>query len=334
MLISSFVKAIRRNRLIHKHEGLILAVSGGPDSVCMLRLFCSLQEEYRFKLVCAHFNHCLRKEADDDAEFVEKLCRKLGVKFVSAKKNVNKFFKGDSLEQTARRLRFDFFLSCSRSLKIKKIAIAHNKNDVVETVLMHILRGTALRGLRAIVPVMRYRGMIVVRPMLEISKKDILAWLKQNNFTYRVDKTNLQDKFLRNRVRHKLIGILREFNPNVEQALFNLSKIASYDYDFLYRYAHDEFNSLKRISPGLSVQGADCFKLNLGGLKKLHPAVIMEVIRIAIEEAKGSLKRLELRHLEEVMDLISCRPSGSIVHLPQVEVRKECDSIFIKPLIL
>ena len=141
MLTKIFIESIRRNKLIQKKDKLMLAVSGGPDSICMLHLFYSLRDEFKLNLTCVHFNHCLREESDSDAEFVKKLCQELGVKFVSAKKNVYKFFKGDSQEQTARILRFDFFLNCSRSLKIKKIAIAHNKNDVVETVLMRILRG-------------------------------------------------------------------------------------------------------------------------------------------------------------------------------------------------
>ena len=327
MVVKEFINTSRKNKLFKKKDRIILGVSGGPDSVCMLYIFCILREEFKLNLVCAHFNHALRKEADADEEFVKKLCLSLKVRFVSATKDVGRFFKGDSMEQTARRLRFDFFLNCSRKFKIKKIALAHTKDDVVETVLMRIIRGSALRGLRAIMPLNTYKGIRIIRPLISVTKDDIIKWLNKNGYSYRLDKTNFEDKFLRNKVRNRLIGLLREFNPGIENALYNLSKISAYDYDFIHSYARSEFISIKRASAGN-------LKLEIRTLNKLHPAVVFEIIRIAIEEIKGDLRKIELKHLEEIMDLISSRPSGSIVDLPGVEVRREQNYIIIKSLIL
>jgi len=327
MVVKKFLDTAYRNRLFKKKDKIILAVSGGPDSACMLHVFCLLRKDFKLNLVCAHFNHALREEADADEEFVRNLCSSLRVEFVSAKKNVGSFFKGDSLEQTARRLRFDFFLNCSRKFKIKKIALAHTRDDVIETVLMRLIRGSGSRGLRAIMPHSTYKGIRIIRPLISVAKSDIVKWLKQNEYHYRLDKTNFEDKFLRNKVRNRLIRILREFNPGIENALYNLSKVASYDYDFIHSYAKSEFSSLKRSFAGK-------LKLDIKMLNKLHPAIASEVIRIAIDEIKGDLRRIEFKHLEEIMELISSRPSGSVVDLPGVEAKKEQDFLIIKSLIL
>ncbi len=327
MLERIFRDTVAKYKLLKKRDRVILAVSGGPDSISMFHLFRELKEELKLRMICSHFNHGLRKDADKDEEFVRSLCSTYRMKFVSAKKEVAKFFKGDSLEQTARRLRFDFFLNCSRQYKIKKIALAHTRDDVIETLLMRIIRGSALRGMRAIMPKSMYRSLCLIRPLIHISKRDVLKWLKDNNYLYRIDKTNLEEKFFRNKIRHKLISILKEFNPNVENNLFNLSKIAGEDYDFLYNYASSIFTSLKKIS----YKG---IKLKIDDLKNLHPAIFKEIIRIAIEDVKGDLRKVEYRHLEEIEDLLINRPSGSIVHLPHLEIKKDDAFLFIKSLIL
>src|SRR3989338_5392638 len=133
MIEETFSKTIKKYDLLKKKDRLLLGVSGGPDSVCMLYQFLAIQKDYRLKLLCAHFNHGLRKEADQEEAFMEKLCRDLQIKFVSEKNDVKRFFQGDSLEQTARNLRFDFFLKISRQNKIKKLALAHHKDDLAET---------------------------------------------------------------------------------------------------------------------------------------------------------------------------------------------------------
>jgi tRNA(Ile)-lysidine synthase len=285
-------------------------------------------KEYNLQLICAHFNHMLRPEADSEEEFVKTACKELGIKFVSEKKDVNKFFKGDSLEQTARNLRFDFFLKISRHFKIKKIALAHHKDDLVETVLMRIIRGTGLKGLRAFLPKSKFKGLTVIRPLVELSKREILEWLDDNNISYCVDKSNFEDKFLRNRIRLKLMPILAEINPSIAQNLCNLSASAALDYDFIYTFSRKEFEKIKRGETRKEI------KLDLDELKKHHPAIVNNIIRIAFEELKGDTRRLELRHLDEVKDLIDNRPPESIVHLPAFSVRKEGKRLVIQALIL
>jgi len=328
MIEEIFKNTIKRYSLVEKKDRILLGISGGPDSIFMLRQFHNIMKDYKLHLVCAHFNHALRAEADSEEEFVKNICKDLGMKFVSEKKDVNKFFDGDSLEQTARNLRYDFFLNLSRHFKIKKLALAHHKDDLVETVLMRIVRGTGLKGLRAFSPKSKFKGITVIRPLIEMHKEEILKWLKNKNISYCVDKSNFEDKFLRNRIRLKLMPVLSEINPAIAQNLYNLSSSVALDYDFIYAFSRKEFEKLKR---GETKRG---IKLDLEGLRETHPAILNNVIRIAIEELKGDTRRLELRHLDEINDLIESRPSGSIVHLPGLSVRKEEKRLIIQTLIL
>jgi len=324
MIEKKFLNTISKFSLLKRKDKVLLGISGGPDSVCMLHLFKKIEKDLRLDLICLHFNHSLRKSADKEEEFVKDLCSDLSVKCVTFKKDVNKFAKGDSLEQTARLLRLDFFLNSARRLKAKKIAIAHNKDDVAETVMMRIIRGTALKGLRAIQPSSKYRSLNIVRPLLDIRKKDILSWLEVNKFVFKVDESNLDDRFFRNKIRHNLLPLLeKEYNPNITGTLASLARLSALDYDFLHKFSVKEFSRIKKVR-------RDCIKLDLAKLTQMHAAVALNVIRLAIEEVKGDLRRLEFRHLEEILDLMKSRPDGSIVDLPNIEASKDGSFLSIK----
>jgi len=321
-------QTIKKYSLLKKKDKLLLGVSGGPDSVFMLYQFLGLKKEYKLHLVCLHFNHSLREEADSEEQFIKELCEKEGIKCISEKKDVNKFFKGDSLEQTARNLRFDFFLKCSRQTKIKKIALAHHKDDLIETVLMRMIRGSGLKGLQGFLPKSKFRSLNVIRPLIDITKNDILKWLKDKNMPYCLDKSNFEEKFLRNRIRIKLLPLLKELNPNIIENLSNLSRNISLDYDFIYTYSRRKFLSLKKKETARSL------RLSLEGLKELPEAVFNNVIRIAVEELKGNTRLFEARHLDEIRDLVYNRPSRSIVDLPHFSAKKEEKTLLIQSLIL
>lgn len=328
MVEQIFRKTIQKYGLIEKKDRIILGVSGGPDSLFMLYQFHALCKEYKLQLVCAHFNHSLRPEADKEEEFVKGLCKDLGLRYFSEKREVNKLFNGDSLEQTARNLRFDFFLKCSRHFKIKKLALAHHKDDLVETVLMRLIRGAGLKGLRGFLPKSKFANLTVVRPLIELEKKEIVDWLDSRKIIYCIDKSNLEEKFMRNRIRLKLLPLLKEFNPNITDNIYDLSRNLSLDYDFIYKFSHVIFGTLKKG------ETAKTIRLDLEGLKKLHPAILNNVIRIAIEELKGTTRRIESKHLDEITDLILRRPAESVVDLPLLAVKKQAQTLIIQTLIL
>ena len=324
MLESTFRDTIKRYGLLEKKDKVLLGVSGGPDSICLLHLFDRLKKDYSLRLFCAHFNHGLRPEADEEEQFVAGMCRKLDLEFYSEKKDVRTFFDGDSLEQTARRLRYDFFAKCGRHYRVKKLALAHHKDDLVETVIMRLIRGSGLRGLRGFAMRSKLGPLIVIRPLVNLRKAQITAWLAKEGLEYRLDKSNLEEEFLRNRLRLRLIPLIEEMNPQAVESIASASLAVAQDYDFLYEYSRKAFLALRKDG------GSSGIGLALKGLTILHPAVFNNVVRIAVEELKGDTRRLESRHLDEINDLVLNRPAGSIVDLPGFLAVKDAGRIVFR----
>ncbi|MCF7872807.1 MAG: tRNA lysidine(34) synthetase TilS, partial [Candidatus Omnitrophica bacterium] len=263
-----------------------------------------------------------------EEKFIKELCNKLNIDFVSEKKNVNEFFIGDSLEQTARQLRFDFFLKVSRQSKIKKLVLAHHKDDLAETVLMRIIRGTGLKGLRGFLPKSQFRSLVVVRPFIDLEKKQILNWLDKKNIPFCLDKSNQEVKFLRNRIRIDLLPQLEAINKSIADRLSDLAVNAGLDYDFIYTFSKSEFGRLRQKRSGRGIS------LNLQGLKALHPAIFNNVIRIAIEQIKGNTRRIDQNHLIEVKKLVLEGREEASIHLPKIVIKKEKKTLSIQSLIL
>ncbi len=212
-----------------KNTSILLAVSGGEDSVTMLDLFSKYKDMFDLNLFVCHFNHSLRKEADFDENFVKNLSIKYNLKFFSKKEDVEKFSYENkfSTEEGARILRYKFFNEVIESENIDFLATAHNKDDLAETVIMRILRGTGINGL---IGITKKRNNII-RPLLDFSKAQIKNYVLENNLKFVQDNTNFLDVYKRNNIRLNLIPKLKkDFNPNVVDALCKLSTIAC-DYD-------------------------------------------------------------------------------------------------------
>jgi len=315
-MIEQFKQHILKTGLVKKGEKLLLGVSGGPDSVCMLYFFTAIAKELRLNLTAVHFNHSLRDEADAEEEFVGELCRAKGIRYSSEKKAVKDFFHGDSLEQTARQLRYDFFLRCAREYKTKKIALAHHKDDLAETVLMRVIRGAGLKGLRAILPKTKYKNLTVVRPLLVFGKADIVNWLHTGNIAYCVDKSNFEEEFLRNRLRLSVMPMLRELNPAITDGLCNLAQAAGRDYDYIASQAKVLFKE------ALLKETHQQVELKLEAMVHAHPALFNHLVLLAIEKVKGNTRSIENCHVDEINDMVYHRPLGSVVDIPSVVVRK------------
>ncbi len=327
MVEKLFEETIRKHRLLKKKEKLMIAVSGGPDSVCMLHLFSRLKTDLKLEVLCVHLNHRLREESDAEETFVRELCRKNRVSFVSRRQDVSGLDKGDSLEQTARKQRWDFFLACSRQYKIKKIAIAHNQDDLAETVLMRVIRGTGLQGVRAMRVKNKMYGIQVIRPLLFTRKRDILNWLRENTYPYRTDPSNYSEAFLRNKVRMKLIPALKEFNPRIVESLTNLAQSTALDFEFIHSCTQDCYQRIKKQ------HGSGYVKLHVAQLKEIHPALLPHVLRLAIAEIKGNARRLEAKHLTQLHEIILKKSPFSAVDLPDLRVVKENEWLLIKSLL-
>lgn len=235
-LRTQILQFVRRHELIRAGDRVAVAVSGGADSVCLLRLLLELREELGCLLSVTHLHHGLRgADADADAEFVEQLASAHGLEFHLRKVDVAALAEVTrlSLEAAGRRARLDFFAALRAQNVLDKVATAHTTDDQAETVLQKLLRGSGTRGLAGIFPVSTVAGVTIVRPMLECQRGKIEQHLKEIGQEWREDKSNLSSKFQRNRIRHELLPLLeREFNPAIRDALSITAEISRHEQDF------------------------------------------------------------------------------------------------------
>lgn len=220
-----------REDLFRKGSKILAAVSGGPDSICLLDLLSRLKDKYDLELAVAHVNYGLRgSESDRDERIASRMAAENGLEFfVLRPKNLPK----GNLESRLRDIRYDFFEKIRKSKGFDSIAIAHNRDDQVETLLLRLVRGSGLKGLSA----MRFRNGFIIRPLLGTSQKDILAYLKERKLAYGIDRTNREDVFLRNRIRNRLLPYLeKNYNPNIRKTLFEASRSIADDYALLTEF--------------------------------------------------------------------------------------------------
>jgi len=316
---------INKHRLFNWGDKVLIAVSGGPDSVALLHILHDMAPPLGLTLYIAHVNHHLRRSAQKDEEFVAKMSRELHCPFYPISLNNIKSMRG-SLEEAARIRRYEALCSLSKKEKLNCIAVGHTQDDLAETVLMRILRGTGLLGLQGMRPKRRMHGVDIVRPLLRSSRRDILSYLKKNKIAFRIDPSNRQKIFWRNKIRLDLLPDLeKNYNPKIKATLAHLADITCYDYDFLESETKKLF---KKISRG---NKKDHICLRTNDLKKLHPSQMRMIVRFAIETLQKDTRRLTLNHMGEIEDLIFSRPPQSTVDLPKrVSIVKNRSQVVFK----
>jgi tRNA(Ile)-lysidine synthase len=305
MILDKVKKTIKKYNLIQKGDKIVVAVSGGPDSVALLYLLYSLRKDLKITLHIAHLDHSLRKDSYKDREFVEGLAQRLKLPITTSQINVKELAKKGSLEEIARNARLGFLFRVAQGIKADKIALGHSKDDQAETVLMRILRGTGLYGLAGILPKRNIAGYQIIRPLIEVKRKEIEAFLKRKKIKPRLDASNLEEIYFRNKLRNRLLPLLEtQYSRNIKEILSNMAESVGLDYDYLYTKAS---YSMKRFER----------RINLEKFSRLHPALQRLVLRITIAKIKGDTRRLTFQHIKEIEDLILNRPVNSIVDLPK-----------------
>ncbi len=308
---------IREYGLVSGGETVLAAVSGGADSVCLLSVLNSLHEELNIKLHVAHLDHGLRgAESAADAQYVAELAQKLGIPLTIEKRDVNEWNRQrkTSLEEAAREVRYQFLDETARQAGATRVAVGHTRDDQVETVLLHYLRGTGVSGLRGLRPAapMPYGrkddGLYVLRPLLDITREETQAYCSSQNLQPRIDPTNEQKGFLRNRVRLELLPLLRQYNPEVDRAVLRLAGLAGDDADFIDGQAQIVFKQLSNREGCLTC-------LDSGKLRGIPLALQRRLFRIALEQAYGSLRDVEAQHVEALIGLLF-GTTGKCVQLP------------------
>jgi tRNA(Ile)-lysidine synthase len=290
-LIKTIQNYAFRNDLWRKDSKIVLGVSGGPDSVCLLDILDKLSKKYNFKLHIAHINYNLRgKDSKKDELFVSELGKKYGIKVsvLLPKKSQRK----GNLENSLRNIRYAYFEQLRKKMKFDLIAVAHNQDDQAETVLMRIIRGSGLNGLRA----MKAKTGSIIRPLLKSSRKEIEAYLKQNKLKYRTDKSNADKKFKRNSVRHGLLPYLeKNYNPRIKNTLSEWSVAVADDYEFIEKSAERFILSLCKNKYGSFSQKA---------FLKLPASIQRQSLRNIFGSLKNNNLDMENKQIEEMIKVI------------------------------
>ena len=327
-------KALRRSGF-HRAATLVVACSGGPDSTALLHALVALQPTARLKLHVAHLNHDFRgQEAEDDARFVAHMAKRLGLDSTVAEDDPIAYQREmgiSSFEEAAREVRYRFLTGLAHRINADAIVLGHTADDQAETILMHLIRGAGLPGLRGMREVSRWRdgpqgqSAVLFRPLLEAKRNDTRAYCLELGIPFRVDSTNSSLRFTRNRIRHKLLPALEEYNPRVREALLRTGRAAAESLEFL----DEELNAL--WPKMFSKEGRNIF-VDAPALKDLRPYMRGMALRRAFAEANGSLRRLSETHVKSMLAL-SQGPAGKSVHLPgSLAMRSTQDRLIIGPL--
>ncbi len=310
--LSAVETAIRHYHMLDEGDTILVGVSGGPDSVALLHSLVALGPKWSLQLVIAHLNHQLRGAiADHEAAFVGRMAKGLGIRCEIGSKNVAKYAIEHrlSLQEAARIVRYGFYDKVAAKYSASKIALGHHADDNAESILMRLLRGTGPLGLAGIHPVRHGR---IIRPLISLTRKDILGFLELGGFEYMRDRSNLDTKYLRNRIRHELLPHLKErYNPNTICALNRLASILRDEEDF---WGQEVRRTLQDL---ISDRTPDRLSLMCRGLSDLHPALLRRVVRQAVLSLKGDLKRLGHVHVEAVARLIAAPSPSGRIDLPQ-----------------
>ena len=288
MMFKKAVENIKKYNLIKTNDDILCALSGGPDSVYLLYTLLEAREEISFNLSVASVHHGLRKEAKEEVEFCRKLAEDKGLKFYTKRVDMRGFSKREkiSLEDAGRRLRYEYFYSLIGDNG--KIALGHHLNDQAETILMNLLRGSGLRGLRG----MEFKSGQRIRPLLNIEKKEILKTLEEAKISYYLDYTNFEKDFKRNEIRLHLIPEIEEnYNPKFQESLVRLGQLAREDDSALEIWAEKEY---KKVVKNQLILREDFLK---------NPLAIQKRILFKIFEKYSDLKDLTFLQINELLNL-------------------------------
>ena len=244
MLEDKVKKYIKENHLIESGETIVVGVSGGPDSICMLTILEKLQKELNFQMVVAHINHGIRESALADEEYVKKVCEQKEIPIYIKKENIKDIAQKEKMgiEEAGRMIRYSFFEEIMKKINAQKIATAHNLNDQAETILMNLFRGSGINGLKGIE---KNRNGKYIRPLINCSRKEIEEYCEKNNLKPRIDETNQENIYTRNKIRNICIPYIeKEFNPNIIKTLVRLSDIVTEEANYMEAVTEEEYKNL------------------------------------------------------------------------------------------
>lgn len=325
MLKQLVLKTIKSKELINYGEGVIVGISGGYDSVCLLHVLYSISNELGIKIYPVHVNHMLRgEEALRDENFVKSFCSTLGLEVYVKHIDVARKAKLEktSLEEAGRNARYEAFSLVAEEYGASKIAVAHSRNDQAETILMRICRGTGLEGIRG----MEYKRDNIIRPLLDVDRLQIEEYVNGIGIEAVTDSSNLHTDYFRNRIRLNVIPVINEASGlDITENLLRLSKIVVAEDDYL------RYNSELYYQKAVLSEKRMYTELDLNVLTEMHQAVRLRVLRIAVEKTCGTLNGFEYIHMNKIDSLIEDGRTGAQIDLPHsMAVVRTYNSLILK----
>lgn len=310
-ILKTVKQTIAAHRMLAAGDSVLVAVSGGADSVTLAYVLHTLASDYRLQMAIAHLNHCLRgNDSDRDAEFAADIARRLELPFYVEKMAVRQFQQRThlSLEEAARKMRYRFLDEISARYGYNKIAVGHHSNDNAELVLMNLLRGSGPLGLSGIAPV---RDGKIVRPLIQLKRSEIDDYIVERRLAFVTDTSNADLSFRRNRIRHHLIPELEKaYNPAIIEALNRLASIMRAEDLWLENILSKDFNNC------VAVKAPATASIDLDRFEGLPAAVRRRILRRAILAVKKNLRRITLAHIDAVLNLVDKRPGLGCLSLP------------------
>ena len=301
MLKKHVLETIKKYNLIEQNDKIVCAVSGGPDSICMLDILRRIKDEKQinFDIIVCHINHMIRVEATADEQYVENYCKNYQIPFFVKRVDVKKIAEANKqgTEEAGRKVRYDFFEEIFQKENATKIAIAHNKNDKIETIIMNVFRGSGISGLRGIEPI---RDNKYIRPLIETERTDIEKYCEENRLNPRIDKTNFINDVTRNKIRNIVIPYIKnEFNPNFINTLDRLSNVITEEDEYMKKRTIEVYTKIKiQEKEGYIV-------VDLKEFNKQEEVIRKRLIIYTIAQTIGSAQNIEKVNIEDIIKLCS-----------------------------
>ena len=296
MLEEEVLKTIKKYNLINEEDSIVVGVSGGPDSICLLNILNNLKDELKIKLFVAHINHMIREVADEETEYVKSFCDKLGIECYVKKADIPKLSveSKKGTEETGRNVRYEFFNEVLKKTGSNKIATAHNSNDRAETVILNILRGSGISGLKGIEA---KRDEKYIRPLIETDRDKIEEYCKEHNLEPKYDESNNENVYHRNKVRNEIIPyIKKEFNQNIVKTINRLSEVATEENDYMQQVTYQAFKEISKKEEETII--LDLKKFNL-----LDLVIKRRLILYTINEVIHTTNDIEKVNIDDIIKL-------------------------------
>ena len=319
MLSSKVIRTIERYRMVHPGDRVLVGLSGGADSVALTELLLELKPRLGITLVLAHLNHGLRAEAEEDEAFCRSLSERLSLPFASGRADVAERARKSkrSIEDEGRNARYQFLEAQAAQFGAQRIAVGHTLDDQAETFLLRLLRGSGSRGLGAIHPV---KDGGIVRPLIEVRRREIESYLEERGASFREDASNADPRFTRNRIRHQELPRLSSaYNPRLVETLARSASLLRDEEEWMEAETRDAFDSVAAVS-------GDEIRLDQKALSRHPLALRRRLIRVAIERLRG-LGNVSHRHIEDVLALAEEGQSGRELYLPGLVVELSFDQM-------